>query len=131
MKHLYCSDNKSLSPREGNVPSIVKDWPYRPIQTDAQNCYMRSHNVGYRIRLGDVLYRWLHNQGRRSFVFNEDDHNTIINEEKSNNENIKNGVKGGNESNASNKCSSSSVEIPSHSELMKILSKQLKVKYDD
>ncbi|ETO00744.1 hypothetical protein RFI_36696, partial [Reticulomyxa filosa] len=52
MKHLYCSNNNPL--REGNVSSIVKDWPYRPIQADAENCYLRSHNVGYRIRLGSV-----------------------------------------------------------------------------
>ncbi|ETO10968.1 hypothetical protein RFI_26407, partial [Reticulomyxa filosa] len=43
MMHLYCNDNKN-PPREGNVSLIVKDWPYRPIQIDAQNCYMRSHN---------------------------------------------------------------------------------------
>ncbi|ETO06705.1 hypothetical protein RFI_30687 [Reticulomyxa filosa] len=80
MMHLYCS-NKS-SPREGDVSSIVKHWPYRPIQTDADNCYMRNHNVGYRIRLGDDIYRWLCNQERRSLVFNETDYKTVINEEK-------------------------------------------------
>ncbi|ETN99345.1 hypothetical protein RFI_38136, partial [Reticulomyxa filosa] len=67
MKHLYCSDNTSLSPREENIPSIVKDWPYRPIQTDAENSYLRSHNVGYRIRLGNVVYEWFRNQECKSF----------------------------------------------------------------
>ncbi|ETO34685.1 hypothetical protein RFI_02405, partial [Reticulomyxa filosa] len=127
MKYLYCSDNKLLSPHEGNVSSIVKDWPYRPIQTDAENCYLRSHNVGYQIRLGSVVYEWFIDQEGSSFVFKKRNYNKAINEEKSDNENIK----GGNESNASNECLLSSVEIPSHSELMKILSNQLKVKYDD
>ncbi|ETO07080.1 hypothetical protein RFI_30311, partial [Reticulomyxa filosa] len=123
MKHLYCSDNKSLSPREENISSTVKDWP--------QNCNLRSHNVRYRIRLDSVVYEWFRNQKYKRFVFKRRNHNKAIHEEKSNNENIKNGVKGGNKSNASKKCSLSFVEIPSHSELMKILSKQLKVKYDD
>ncbi|ETN98680.1 hypothetical protein RFI_38812, partial [Reticulomyxa filosa] len=100
IKHLYCSENKSLSPCEGNVASIVKDWPYRPIQTDAQNCYMRSHNVGYRIRLGNVAYKWFRSQECKSFVFNKTDYNTVINEEMNNNENTMSGsankVKGGN-----------------------------------
>ncbi|ETN98387.1 hypothetical protein RFI_39123, partial [Reticulomyxa filosa] len=109
----------------------MKDWPYRPIQKDAENCYLRSHNVGYRIRLDSVVYEWLRDQEGRSFVFKRRNYSAVLNEEKSNDENIKNGVKGGNGSNAPNKCSLSSAEIPSHSELMKILSKQLKVKNDD
>ncbi|ETO12507.1 hypothetical protein RFI_24868 [Reticulomyxa filosa] len=100
MKHLYCSDNSP--PHEGDASSIEKGWPYRPIQADAKNCYMRSHNVGYRIRLGNVVYQWLRNQESKSFVFNKTDYNTVINEEKNNNE-----------------------------KLMKILSKQLKVEYNE
>ncbi|ETN97855.1 hypothetical protein RFI_39671 [Reticulomyxa filosa] len=109
----------------------MKDWSYRPIQKDAENCYLRNHNIGYRIRLGSVVYEWLRDQEGKSFVFKRRNYSAVLNEEKGNNENKKNGVKGGNESNASNKRSLSSVEIPSHSEVMKILSKQLKVKYDD
>ncbi|ETO02663.1 hypothetical protein RFI_34755, partial [Reticulomyxa filosa] len=105
MKHLYCGDNKALPPREGN------------------NCYLRSHNVGYQIRLGDVIYGWFIDQEGSSFAFKKKNYNKAINEEKSDNENIKGG-------NKSNECLSS-IEIPSHSELMKILSNQLKVKYDD
>ncbi|ETN98182.1 hypothetical protein RFI_39332, partial [Reticulomyxa filosa] len=117
MKHLYCSDNNPL--REGNVSSIVKDWPYRPIQIDAQNCYMRSHNVGYRIRLGNVVYQWFRNQECRSFVFNKTDYNTVINEEKNDNESIMsenvNKVKGENTLNHQ----------------LKISPKQLKVEYEE
>ncbi|ETO32333.1 hypothetical protein RFI_04782 [Reticulomyxa filosa] len=47
----------------------MKDWPYRPIQTNAENCYLRSHNVGYRIRLGNVVYQWFRDQELKSFVF--------------------------------------------------------------
>ncbi|ETN99819.1 hypothetical protein RFI_37648, partial [Reticulomyxa filosa] len=76
MSNLYCNDNSP--PREGNVSSIVKDCPYRPIQTDAQNCYMRSHNVGYRIRLGDAVYEWFRNQECKIFVFNKTDYNLSL-----------------------------------------------------
>ncbi|ETO35102.1 hypothetical protein RFI_01972, partial [Reticulomyxa filosa] len=132
MTHLYCSDNNTLSslpPREGNVLSIVKNWPHRPIQADAQNCYLRSHNVGYRIRLGSVIYEWFRDQEYKSFVFKRRNYNAAINEEKSDNENIvsvsANKVKGGN---TLNKPLS---KIPSHTELMKILSKQLNVEYNE
>ncbi|ETO01296.1 hypothetical protein RFI_36144, partial [Reticulomyxa filosa] len=90
MMHLYCSGNNN-PPREENVSSIVKDWPYRPIQTDAQNCYLRSHNIGYRIRLE-----------YKSFVFKKRNFNAILK--------------------------------PSDirpSELMKVLSKQLKAEFDE
>ncbi|ETO12137.1 hypothetical protein RFI_25240 [Reticulomyxa filosa] len=76
MRHLYCSDNnKSSFPCEGNVLSIVKHWPYRPIETGSF-CYLRSNNVGYRIRLGDVIYTWVKNQEYKSFVFNTTNYNT-------------------------------------------------------
>ncbi|ETN98588.1 hypothetical protein RFI_38903 [Reticulomyxa filosa] len=81
MKYLYCSE-KTLScntPREGTLPPIVKEWPYRPVQTDANNCYLRSHNVGYRIRLGDALYQWFRDQECKSFVFSKSNYNTCIN----------------------------------------------------
>ncbi|ETO05606.1 hypothetical protein RFI_31789 [Reticulomyxa filosa] len=55
MTQLYCSDDNNL-PREGNASLMVKGWPYRPIQKGAENCYMRSHNFRYRIRLGNVVY---------------------------------------------------------------------------
>ncbi|ETN99190.1 hypothetical protein RFI_38291, partial [Reticulomyxa filosa] len=88
MKHLYCSDNNKsrFPPHEGNVLFIVKHWPYRPIQTNAQNCYMRSHNVGYRIRLGDVIYQWFRNQEGGCFLFNKRNYNMAINEEQKYNE---------------------------------------------
>ncbi|ETN97829.1 hypothetical protein RFI_39697 [Reticulomyxa filosa] len=76
MRHLYCSDNKSSFPREGNVLSIVKHWPYRPTQTNAASSYLRSNNVGYRIRLGDVIYTWVKNQEYKSFVFNKTNYNS-------------------------------------------------------
>ncbi|ETO31783.1 hypothetical protein RFI_05336, partial [Reticulomyxa filosa] len=126
MMQLYCSSNNNNNPREGNVLSIVKDWPYRPIQADAQNCYMRSHNVGYRIRLGNVIYQWFRNQECKSFAFNKIDCNTMINEEKNNNENIMNEnvnkVKGGNTLNVLN----ATTQINNHHQL-KIPSKQLKI----
>ncbi|ETO02775.1 hypothetical protein RFI_34638, partial [Reticulomyxa filosa] len=90
MTHLYCNGNNN-PPREENEPSIVKDWPYRPIQTNAQNCCLRSHNVGYRIRLE-----------YKSVVFKKRNFNAILN---SNN-------------------------VPP-SELMKVLSKQLKAEFDE
>ncbi|ETO10825.1 hypothetical protein RFI_26550 [Reticulomyxa filosa] len=78
MKHLYC-DNKKLSPpREGNLSLIVKEWPFRPIQIDAQNCYLRNHNIGYRIRVGDVLYKWFRDQECKSFVFSRSNYNKAI-----------------------------------------------------
>ncbi|ETO08425.1 hypothetical protein RFI_28962, partial [Reticulomyxa filosa] len=101
MLHLYCSGNKS-PPREGNVLSIVKDWPYRPIQTDAQNCYLRSHNVGYRIRLGGMIYEWFRYQEYKSFVFEKKDFYAIL---------------------------KPSDVRPSES--MKVLSKQLKAEFDE
>ncbi|ETO33882.1 hypothetical protein RFI_03214 [Reticulomyxa filosa] len=55
MRYLYCSDIHP--PHEGELPSIVKDWPYCPVQTSAGNCYLRNHNVGYQIRLGNI-YKW-------------------------------------------------------------------------
>ncbi|ETO14922.1 NTPase [Reticulomyxa filosa] len=62
------------------LPSIAKDWPYRPVQTDANNCYLRGHNVGYRIRLGgDGAYEWFRDQEGKSFVFNRSHHNKGIN----------------------------------------------------
>ncbi|ETN99963.1 hypothetical protein RFI_37495, partial [Reticulomyxa filosa] len=109
MMHLYCSGNNS-PPREGNVSLIVKGWPYRPIQTDAENCYMRSHNFGYRIRLGNVVYE--------CFVFNKTNYNTIINKEKSKYNGSENRVKGGNTLNISNATT-------------QISSKQLKVEYEE
>ncbi|ETO17843.1 NTPase [Reticulomyxa filosa] len=134
MKHLYCSDgnnkqslNNSLPPREGSLPSVVKHWPYRPIQIDANNCYLRSHNVGYRVRLGDDIYQWFRNQESKSFVFNRSNYNEAINNKSSTYENA-NSVKGGN---SSNTYLSSSSNLPTHSELMKLLSKQLKVPYDE
>ncbi|ETO14619.1 hypothetical protein RFI_22749 [Reticulomyxa filosa] len=83
MKHLYCSDIQSLHdtpPREGELPSIVKSWPYRPVQTKANNCYLRSHNVGYRIRLDENLYKWFRNQEEKSFVFDRSNHSKGMNE---------------------------------------------------
>ncbi|ETN98952.1 hypothetical protein RFI_38535 [Reticulomyxa filosa] len=110
MTHLYCSDNNKLSslpPREGNT----------------------FHNVGYRIRLGSVIYEWFRDQEYKSFVFKRRNYNAAINEEKSNNENIvsvsANKVKGGNTLNKP------LLKIPSHTELMKILSKQLNVEYNE
>ncbi|ETN97774.1 hypothetical protein RFI_39752, partial [Reticulomyxa filosa] len=82
--------------------SIVKNWPYRPIQTDAQNCYLRSHNVGYRIRLGNAIYEWFRDQEYKSFVFEKRNFNAI---------------------------SKPSDVRPS--ELMKVLSKQLKAEFDE
>ncbi|ETO33959.1 hypothetical protein RFI_03138 [Reticulomyxa filosa] len=76
MKHLYCSSNNL--PCEGSVESIVKDCPYCSIQTDAQNCYLRSHNVGYRIRLDSVIYEWFRDQ--ESFVFKKRNYNAIFKE---------------------------------------------------
>ncbi|ETO31984.1 hypothetical protein RFI_05133, partial [Reticulomyxa filosa] len=116
MMHLYCSGNNP--PREGNVSLIVKSWPYRPIQKDAENCYMRSHNFGYRIRLGNVVYEWFRNQKYKSFVFNKTNYNTIINEEKSKYNGNENRVKGGNALNISNVTT-------------QISSKQLKVEYEE
>ncbi|ETO05574.1 hypothetical protein RFI_31820 [Reticulomyxa filosa] len=71
MSHLYCSDKKinRLPPCEGDVSAIVNNWPYRPVQTDANNCYLRSHNVGYRIRTGDHIYEWLYDEERKSLIF--------------------------------------------------------------
>ncbi|ETO01900.1 hypothetical protein RFI_35539, partial [Reticulomyxa filosa] len=116
MSHLYCNDNSP--PREGDISSIVKGWPYRPIQTDAQNCYLRSHNVGYRIRLGSVIYEWFRDQEYKSFVFKKRNYNTIFKE------NIMNG-------NKSNECVPLPIETLSHAELMKVLSKQLNIEFDE
>ncbi|ETO03428.1 hypothetical protein RFI_33979 [Reticulomyxa filosa] len=72
MRHLYCSDKRSHNDfplREGSLPLIVKEWPYRPIQKDTNNCYLRNHNVGCRIRLGNAIYRWFHDQEIKSSVF--------------------------------------------------------------
>ncbi|ETO11587.1 hypothetical protein RFI_25789, partial [Reticulomyxa filosa] len=128
MKHLYCNGNNEscFPPREVNVLSIVKHWPYRPIQTNAQNCYMRSHNVGYRIRLGDVIYQWFRNQEGGCFLFNKSNYNMVINEDTMSGNTNK--VKGDSKSNALNE---SSTQTPSHSKLMELLSKQLKVPYEE
>ncbi|ETO02367.1 hypothetical protein RFI_35069, partial [Reticulomyxa filosa] len=99
MMHLYCNDINP--PREGNVSSIVKGWPYRPIQTDAQNSYLKSYNVGYRIRLGDVIYEWFRDQEYKSFVFKKRNFNAI----------------------SKPRCS--------FLELMKVLSKQLETEFDE
>ncbi|ETO03429.1 hypothetical protein RFI_33980, partial [Reticulomyxa filosa] len=96
MKHLYCSDKKSshndFPPREGSLPSIVKKWPYRPIQKDANNCYLRSHNVGYRIRLDDVIYEWFRNEENKGFVFNKSNCNIAVQEQKKTHKNSKKNV---------------------------------------
>ncbi|ETO31318.1 hypothetical protein RFI_05806 [Reticulomyxa filosa] len=71
MRYLYCSTNNKLfnnSPREGNVLSIVNEWPYRLIQTDTNNGYLQNHNIGYRIRLDAVHYQWFRDQEYNSFV---------------------------------------------------------------
>ncbi|ETO03237.1 hypothetical protein RFI_34173 [Reticulomyxa filosa] len=52
MKHLYCSN---IFPCKEKLPSIVENWSYRPAQGNAENCYLRNHNIGYRIRLGDII----------------------------------------------------------------------------
>ncbi|ETO05929.1 hypothetical protein RFI_31464 [Reticulomyxa filosa] len=81
MKHLYCSDSIQSShstPREGKLPSIVKNWPYHSVQTNSNNC----HNIGYQIRLGDDIYQWFRNQECKSLVFNKNHHNIDINEQK-------------------------------------------------
>ncbi|ETO07733.1 hypothetical protein RFI_29658 [Reticulomyxa filosa] len=85
MEHLY-SDIQSLcnTPREGDLPSIVKNWPYLSVQTDAQNCYMRGHNVGYRIRLNDIIYEWFRDQECKSFAFKRSHHNVGINKAQTN-----------------------------------------------
>ncbi|ETN99361.1 viral A-type inclusion protein [Reticulomyxa filosa] len=91
MKYLYCSDIQSLDdapPREGESPSIAENWPYRPVQTDAENCYMRGHNVGYRIRLGDNLYRWFRDQEGKSFVFHRSHHSIGMNKQKKGQESL-------------------------------------------
>ncbi|ETO36172.1 hypothetical protein RFI_00890, partial [Reticulomyxa filosa] len=67
MKHLYCN----TPPCEGELPSIVNNWPYRPVQTDAENCYMRGHNVG-----------WFRNQEGTSFVFHRSHHSIGMNKQK-------------------------------------------------
>ncbi|ETO07401.1 hypothetical protein RFI_29989 [Reticulomyxa filosa] len=69
MNHLYCNDNNTLSPREGNVSSIINHWPYFSIQTDSNNSYLKNSNIGYRIRVGDINYEWFRNQETKSFVF--------------------------------------------------------------
>ncbi|ETO02484.1 hypothetical protein RFI_34947, partial [Reticulomyxa filosa] len=53
----------------------------------------RSHNVGYRICLGGVVYEWFCNQECKSFVFNKTNYNTVINEEKNNDQSIMNAYK--------------------------------------
>ncbi|ETO34309.1 hypothetical protein RFI_02785 [Reticulomyxa filosa] len=117
MMHLYCSDINN-PPREGKVLSIVEYWPYRPIQTDAQNCCLRSHNVGYRVRLGSVIYEWFRDQECKSFVFKKRNYNAIFKE---------NTMK----SEKSNEYVPSPSETLSHTELMKVLSKQWKVRFDE
>ncbi|ETO34332.1 hypothetical protein RFI_02762, partial [Reticulomyxa filosa] len=82
---------------------------------DAQNCYMRSHNVGYRIRLGSVIYTWFRDQEYKSFVFQKKKYNAICKE---------NG-------NKSNECVPLSIETLNHAELMKVLSKQLNIDFDE
>ncbi|ETO11494.1 hypothetical protein RFI_25882 [Reticulomyxa filosa] len=88
---------------------------------------MRSHNVGYRIRLGDLIYQLFRNQEGGCFLFNKAKYNAAINEEQKYYEDT-NKVKGDNKSNTLNE---SSPQILSHSELMKLLSKQLKVPYEE
>ncbi|ETO29856.1 hypothetical protein RFI_07265 [Reticulomyxa filosa] len=131
MKHLYWCDQPShnISPCNKDISSIIKNWPYRPVQTDANNCYLRSHNVGYRIRLGNTLYEWFRKQEGKSFVFNQRrDHQQKSGYENMVNEPL-NKVMGKKSSNVSS--SSPLVDIPSHVELMKLLSKQLKVPHDE
>ncbi|ETO02502.1 hypothetical protein RFI_34930, partial [Reticulomyxa filosa] len=72
MQHLYCGNEKfqhNNSPREGEFPEIAKKWPYLPVQIDAENCYLRSHNVGYCIRMGKAIYEWFYKQEAKSFLF--------------------------------------------------------------
>ncbi|ETO09890.1 hypothetical protein RFI_27487 [Reticulomyxa filosa] len=69
MMHLYCSGNNNL-PREGIVLSVVKVGHYHSIQMDAQNCYLRSYNVEYRIRLE-----------YKSFVFKKRNYNAMFKED--------------------------------------------------
>ncbi|ETN97474.1 hypothetical protein RFI_40055, partial [Reticulomyxa filosa] len=38
------------------------NWPYRPAQGNTENCYLRNHNIEYRIRLGDIIYEWFRNR---------------------------------------------------------------------
>ena len=46
-------------PAIGPRPPHIARWPYHLEQTDAQNCIIRNHNVGMRIRLGKVFYDYL------------------------------------------------------------------------
>ncbi|ETO00350.1 hypothetical protein RFI_37097 [Reticulomyxa filosa] len=68
MKHLYCSN---IFPCKEKLPSIVENWSYRPAQGNAENCYLRNHNIGYRIRLGDIIYEWFRNREGKSFLLNK------------------------------------------------------------
>ena len=67
MHHLYQVGGKG--PCEGEQPVWITDWPYRPVQTTAQNCVMRSYNVGCHIRLGEDFYRWFREQESCSPLF--------------------------------------------------------------
>ncbi|ETO04566.1 hypothetical protein RFI_32831, partial [Reticulomyxa filosa] len=125
MEYLYCD---KTCPREGISPLIVKEWPYRPIQTDANNCYLRSHNFGYRIRLGDTFYQWFRDQECKSFVFNRSHYNTALDRQKSDHGSTVKGDK--NKSKGVNMSNTSSL-VPDHKGLMKLLSEQLKVQYRD
>ncbi|ETO10263.1 hypothetical protein RFI_27115 [Reticulomyxa filosa] len=89
--------------------------------------------VRYRIRLGDVVYEWFRGQEYNSFVFKKRNYNAALNEEQKYCESVIGGtkeVKNGNKSNTLHEPLSSPL-IPSHSELMKLLSKRLKFPYEE
>ena len=61
--HLYQEGQSAPGHKdEEKLGSAWTDWPYRPTQTSARNCIMRSHNVGCRIGLGEKLYVWFRKQ---------------------------------------------------------------------
>jgi HEAT repeat protein len=105
-----------------NLPAFVQAWPYRPQQTTAQNCFMRSHNVGYRIRVGEALYRWLRKRALENSLFER-----VFIEEQSEEKAPHAGSLQGN--NLKGGSVASHHPLPSHQELMKHFATCLNVDY--